>query len=79
MKQEKLFTLWRLNVNYITINIQFVTHREHSVYILKNKKSALYREVLLFCCRNRMEHTNKVHGVVKMHRFCVEVDSPAPE
>ena len=26
-----------------------------------------------------MDHTNKVQGVVKMHRFCVEIDSLAPE
>ena len=38
MKQENHFTLWRLNVNYTIIKIQFVPHREHSVYILKNKK-----------------------------------------
>jgi len=79
MRQENHFTLWRSTVNYTTIKIQFVPHREHSVYILKNKKSAVCREVLLFCCMNRLEHTNKVQGVVKTHRFCVEVDSPAPE
>jgi hypothetical protein len=56
-------TISRLNLAWITLNIQSVPRSKHTPSVIKTSQLMLYREIIAVCSQIHPKHINKLCGL----------------